>query len=122
MTECDILFNTKFVFSTDTPTPSGKMDLESIALHELGHWLSLTDLYGDLDREKVMYGYASYGGMKRDITEYDREGIRWIYGTSAPLLGPLKPRCPSPLRAISIRHIQPTPGALWKEPPLMWFT
>jgi hypothetical protein len=95
MTECDILFNTKFVFSTDTPTPSGKMDLESIALHELGHWLSFTDLYGDLDREKVMYGYASYGGMKRDITEYDREGIRWIYGTSAPPSGP--PQTPMPI-------------------------
>ncbi len=95
MTECDILFNTKFVFSTETRTPSGKMDLESIALHELGHWLSLTDLYGDLDQDKVMYGFASYGGMKRYLTEHDREGISWIYGGGSPPTGP--PSTPTPL-------------------------
>jgi len=95
MTECDILFNTRFVFSTETPTPSGKMDLESIALHELGHWLRLADLYGDLDQDKVMYGFASHGRMKRDLTQYDREGIRWIYVDSSPPSGPLA--TPTPL-------------------------
>jgi hypothetical protein len=55
------------------------MDLESIALHELGHWLRLLDLYGADDANKIMYGFASYGVMKRTLTSGDLSGIQWIY-------------------------------------------
>jgi len=79
LVESDIQFNTGFSWSTDTPTPAGKMDLQSIAVHELGHWLRLLDLYGTNDSTKVMYGFGSYGAMKRNLTPEDVAGIQWIY-------------------------------------------
>jgi len=78
--EADILFNTRFSWSTATPTPGGSMDLESIALHELGHWLRLLDLYGANDASKVMYGFGMTGQAKRSLTASDRSGVQWIYG------------------------------------------
>ena len=63
--ECDIVFDdADFTWSSsDTPQPSD-MDIQTVALHELGHWLSLRDIYGDAgdheyDMAKVMYGYGS---------------------------------------------------------------
>ncbi len=79
LVESDIQFNTGFAWSTDTPTPANKMDLQTIALHELGHWLRLLDLYGANDTTKVMYGLGSYGAMKRNLTSDDQAGIQWIY-------------------------------------------
>jgi hypothetical protein len=79
VSESDIQFNTGFTWSTDTPTPGDKMDLQSIGVHELGHWLRLLDLYGTNDATKVMYGFASYGTMKRNLTSGDQAGIQWIY-------------------------------------------
>ena len=79
ITESDIQFNTGFVWSTDTPTPNDKMDLQSIAVHELGHWLRLLDLYGANDAARVMYGFSSNGKMKRNLTSGDQAGIQWIY-------------------------------------------
>ena len=81
VSESDIQFNTGFNWSTDTPTPGDKMDLQSIAVHELGHWLQLLDLYGTNDATKVMYGFGSYGAMKRNLTSGDQAGIQWIYPT-----------------------------------------
>lgn len=78
--EADIQFNTQFAFSTATPTPGGSMDLETIALHELGHWLRLLDLYGANDSSKVMYGFGMMGQAKRSLTASDRSGVQWIYG------------------------------------------
>lgn len=90
--EADIQFNTQFSWSTTTPTPSGSMDLESIALHEIGHWLRLLDLYGANDASKVMYGYGSYGQMKRNLSSGDQSGIQWIYGAID-----LAPPAPNPM-------------------------
>jgi hypothetical protein len=39
--EADIFFNTSFVFSVSPQGEPGRVDLESIALHELGHLLGL---------------------------------------------------------------------------------
>ncbi len=92
--ESDIQFNTNFSWSTATPTPAGSMDLESIALHELGHWLRLLDLYGANDSTKAMYGFGSYGAMKRILESGDRTGIQWIY--PAVCSTPGVPSGPSP--------------------------
>ena len=89
ITECDILFNSAQPFSTSTPTPPGSYDVESIALHEFGHWLELRDLYGFLpgypsDTAKVMFGLNGGGPdwMKRTLHPDDVAGARWIYGTN----------------------------------------
>ena len=39
--ESDIFFNSAFTWSTETPGQSGRFDLESVALHEAGHFLGL---------------------------------------------------------------------------------
>ncbi len=84
ITECDIAFNTKFKWSTDASTPNDAMDVHTIALHEMGHWLNLRDLYGNVpgypsDIDKIMYGYGGNGTQKRNLTLYDSMGMRYIY-------------------------------------------
>ncbi|MEW6142140.1 MAG: hypothetical protein AB1597_03145 [Chloroflexota bacterium] len=88
--EADIEFNTRFQWNTSsTPLPS-TIDVETVALHELGHWLKLRDLYGNIpnypqDSYKAMYGYINYTLIKRSLTEPDKSGIRWIYpGATTP--------------------------------------
>ena len=65
--ECDLVFNDALYWSTNTATSWNRWDVESVALHELGHWLTLEDLYGDVgdneyDVDKVMYGWGEAGG------------------------------------------------------------
>jgi hypothetical protein len=82
--ESDVQFNTYFSWSTATPVPGGSMDLQTITVHEMGHWLRLLDLYGANDTTKVMYGFASSGLNKRVLTASDISGIVWIYGGGGP--------------------------------------
>jgi putative cell wall-binding protein len=79
--EVDICFNDTFNWGDGA---GGTMDVQSIALHEMGHWLKLRDLYGTADMGKVMYGLRSYGTQTRELSSGDREGIIWIYGASGP--------------------------------------
>ncbi|MBV6342541.1 matrixin family metalloprotease [Candidatus Magnetobacterium casense] len=78
----DINFNTKYLYSTDLTLNS--YDLQSIAAHELGHCLSLKDLYdAAVDSEKTMYGYASRGETKkRTLEQDDMAGITSLYPAS----------------------------------------
>jgi hypothetical protein len=64
------------------------MDVQTVALHELGHWVGLADLYSAGDAAKVMYGYVSTGFTKRALTADDIAGIQSIYGASAPPSAP----------------------------------
>ena len=86
ITECDLLLNSAMAWSTSTPTPSGSMDVETITLHEMGHWLKLLDLYGivdaENDRAKVMFGFNDGGPlwMKRSLHADDIAGAQSIYG------------------------------------------
>jgi hypothetical protein len=87
--ECDIKFNSTYRWSTVLPTPKDAMDVHSVALHELGHWLNLRDLYGNVsgyptDTDKIMYGYGGYGTQKRMLTFYDSQGLRYIYPGEKP--------------------------------------
>jgi len=81
--ENDIEFNDYYSWSAAASCPGGQFDVETIALHELGHWLCLSDLYDPADSAKVMYGYGSTGTTKRALTADDIAGIRYIYGTSS---------------------------------------
>jgi hypothetical protein len=81
--ESDIVFNTnKNSFSTTMNYGTYDIDIESVALYELGHTLFLQSLYGKGDEDKVMYGYRSYYNedIKRNLASGDIEGIRYIYG------------------------------------------
>jgi hypothetical protein len=86
--EADIEFNEYYAWSASTSCPSGYMDVQTVALHELGHWVGLADLYSAGDAAKVMYGYVSTGFTKRALTADDIAGIQSIYGASAPPSAP----------------------------------
>ncbi|MFA7199085.1 MAG: hypothetical protein WC093_07315, partial [Methanoculleus sp.] len=94
--ECDIKFNTRYTWSTTPQT--GKYDIETVCLHELGHWVQLLDLYGNVqnypsDTAKVMYGRVGSGLAKRTLTESDAAGARWIYPGlfAAPAIAGINP-------------------------------
>ena len=76
--ECDVVFNDNFSWST---SPSwGEFDIESVALHEFGHWLLLGDLYDPADSDNIMYGYTSSGTEQRLLRQCDIDGLCYIYG------------------------------------------
>ncbi len=56
------------------------MDIQSIILHEFGHWLFLDDEYDFWCSENVMFYYVDYEELKRDLTQDDKDGIIHIYG------------------------------------------
>ena len=82
--ESDIVFN-DYDYNWGTDGSPSKMDIQTIATHELGHELQLLDLYGDIDSKKIMYGYASVGNIKRVLNKDDVTGITEIYGFAIPL-------------------------------------
>jgi len=83
--ECDIVYDDSYTWCTDGS--AGEYDIQNIATHELGHWLNLRDIYGDIgdeeyDTAKTMYGFGATGETKkRTLHADDISGIRWIYGT-----------------------------------------
>ncbi|KAK4798311.1 hypothetical protein SAY86_030637 [Trapa natans] len=62
-------------WSTTTPT-SEEIDLESVALHEIGHALGLNH---STDQNAVMYAYIGQGVVKRELQQDDIDGIKSIY-------------------------------------------
>lgn len=78
--EFDILFNITYVWG-DATKDSSRMDLQNIAVHELGHAVGLADLYEPACSEETMYGYSSKGKtIKRDLNDSDINGLQNIYG------------------------------------------
>ncbi|XVE75499.1 hypothetical protein DITRI_Ditri12bG0098300 [Diplodiscus trichospermus] len=61
---------------SSNPGPS-EVDLESVAVHEIGHLLGLD--HSDV-REAIMFDTFEYGTRKRDLHADDIQGIRALYG------------------------------------------
>ncbi len=83
--EADITFNGEN-FEWSSSGESGKMDVQNIATHEIGHFLGLADLYDSSDSEATMYGYSWEGDtQKRTLSPDDQDGIRALYpGAGGP--------------------------------------
>ena len=91
--EADIFFNSLFPWSAASAGEPGRQDIESIALHEVGHLLGLghsmigeTELIGTgrrvIGAEAVMFPIAfSAGVLNRSLKADDMAGIADIYGT-----------------------------------------
>jgi hypothetical protein len=84
MLEADIIVNDYYTWSTSVTPSSGAFDVQSVILHEMGHWLNLRDLYGyqsgySNDASKIMFGYGSNGVIKRNLDAGDIAGLQWIY-------------------------------------------
>ncbi|XP_030553584.2 metalloendoproteinase 1-like [Rhodamnia argentea] len=59
-----------------TAPSSTQSDLESVALHEIGHLLGLAHTP---DENAVMYAIMMPGALKRDLRQDDIDGIRALY-------------------------------------------
>ncbi|KAL5800398.1 hypothetical protein ACOSQ4_033282 [Xanthoceras sorbifolium] len=57
-----------------------ELDLESVAVHEIGHLLGLG--HEPTKPEAIMYPTFSYGRIKRDLNSDDIQGIQTLYGSS----------------------------------------
>lgn len=93
LVEADIVFNDSYNWSKD----GSQYDVQSVALHELGHWLNLRDLYGSLDSDKIMYGISNSGSIKQTLTNSETDGIKYIYGTGSSQLSPPQLNSPANL-------------------------
>lgn len=73
--ESDIIFNTD---SNWTASPSGSaFDVQSVALHELGHTVGLDDQYPNTDR---VMGAAIAGETRRSLTLDEKVGAVFLHG------------------------------------------
>lgn len=76
ITEVDTVMDDVFDWSVITPTPQGTLDIETVMLHEFGHWLSLDHSVPPA----VMQPSVDYGDMRRVLQSDDKQGIIKIYG------------------------------------------
>lgn len=78
--EFDMLFNTRFTWGDAAVNPA-VMDLQNIAVHELGHGVGLADIYSSTCTEVTMYGYSTEGETsKRTLEQPDITGLQKMYG------------------------------------------
>lgn len=80
--EADIVFNKSVSWGSSMPF---KYDVQTLALHEMGHVVGLRDLYGLGDEEKAMFGWRDRMGPQgwswgrhRKLTADDIAGATWI--------------------------------------------
>ena len=85
--DSDIKFNTDYQWSSSGQT--GSFDVQNVVTHELGHSLSLGDIYNSSDSEATMYGYASAGETKKRTLDLDDiNGISFLYPSVVVLPNP----------------------------------
>ncbi|MEN6343468.1 MAG: matrixin family metalloprotease [Methanospirillum sp.] len=85
--EADIKFNEGYSWQVGNTASGTTFNVETIALHELGHVLGLNDLYGYYptgpnDLGKAMFGMTedSFGNMnEKTLDADDIAGVRWLY-------------------------------------------
>jgi len=78
--EFDMLLNTDFLWG-DATIDASKMDLQGIAVHELGHSVGLGDIYSTSCSTVTMFGYSTEGETsKRSLEQPDMTGLRKMYG------------------------------------------
>jgi len=83
ITECDVRFNDKCLwYAGGVPPTEDWLDVQSVAVHEFGHFLTLNDLYGTKDTAKIMYGELGPKTIKPTLQPDDDSGIRWIYSSA----------------------------------------
>jgi hypothetical protein len=110
--DSDIQFNTSYPWGTDGS--AGVFDVQNVGTHELGHSLSLADLYGSADTEKTMYGYSSAGETKqRTLDQDDIDGISYLY--PGRCTAPGKPALSGPSNGST--GVSSTPTLDWSDVP-----
>lgn len=101
VSEMDIEFNTSIPWHTGTTMPTaGQADLESVALHELGHAHQLGHVR---DQSDPLYWSIGFGQSKRILLQNDIDGGIYVKDKSVntsicgqpPMI--MYPQCPQPL-------------------------
>jgi len=75
--ESDIIISSDYPWATDGS--QNAYDIQSVLTHELGHSLCLENLYDSGDSDKIMYGYASLGEIRRVLDQDSIDGITYLY-------------------------------------------
>jgi hypothetical protein len=74
--EADFWFNSDQAWDATGDPENNEIDLESVALHEFGHWLGLGH---DTNANAVMFAALSRGAVKRTLYATDIAGISFLY-------------------------------------------
>jgi hypothetical protein len=78
--DADIVFNPNELFSTTTPPLSGDFDLQSVATHEIGHFMGLD--HSGL-AHSVMFPYGDVGASEqRNVSADDAAALAFTYPSS----------------------------------------
>ena len=93
--DSDIEFDDAETWSLCSPSCPGQFDVETVALHELGHTFNFYDSYHPNDapsctspcNPKVMYGFSSPGSTQRSLFTDDTNGAKALYGPTSGTLG-----------------------------------
>lgn len=87
--EADIVLNSLYPWAHDENAAPDKWRaiIRNFATNEFGNLLGLSDLYGELDKPKTMYGFHHdwvndfvLDDHAEDLYPDDIEGVQWIYG------------------------------------------
>ena len=100
--EVDMAINNNHDFDATGAPDSHEVDLQSVVLHEMGHWLSLGH---DDEQQSVMVPALTTGTKKRELHASDVEGVSTIYPCQSiscirdwvPMPIPLPDPMPTPL-------------------------
>jgi hypothetical protein len=100
--ETDIRFNDYYAWDATGAPSSGEPDLQTVAVHEMGHWLSLghdTDA-GCPNSTPVMCASYVMGTLKRALGANDIAAIKAIYGqgSTQATATPTRTSTPTPTR------------------------
>ena len=78
--DSDIVFNTAHKLSAADKCPEDSYDIQGVLTHELGHSLTLNELYKQTHDGKTMYWKENKGDTKkRTLDQDDIDGISYLY-------------------------------------------
>lgn len=74
------IFNDQRTFDINIPPAASSYSVQALMTHEIGHWLSLDDIYGLSCAHVTMFAGVGTGEFHQSTLEAeDKNGINWLY-------------------------------------------